>query len=93
MSLTEQTLPEWQEKFLSYKDLKKQLKLIYPNKWPRLDDDGKEVNDFVNLLEKEIDKFNTFFIEKEEDYIIQLKVSFSFPHLFFARIAVDLTYP
>lgn len=76
MSLIELTLPEWQDKFLSYKDLKKQLKLIYPNKRQRLDDDddGKEVNDFVNLLEKEIDKFNTFFIEKEEDYIIQLKV-------------------
>ncbi|MCE3216776.1 hypothetical protein HAX54_007999 [Datura stramonium] len=76
MTLIEQTLPDWQDKFLSYKDLKKQLKLIYPNKGQRLDDgiDGKEVNDFVNLLEKEIDKFNSFFIEKEEDYIIQLEV-------------------
>lgn len=77
MALIEQTLPEWKDKFLSYKDLKKQLKLIYPNKRQRVDDDGinrKEINDFVVLLEEEIEKFNSFFIEKEEDYIIQLKV-------------------
>ncbi|OIT28989.1 spx domain-containing protein 1 [Nicotiana attenuata] len=83
MALIEQTLPEWKDKFLSYKDLKKQLKLIYPHKRQRLDDDGinrKEINDFVVLLEEEIEKFNSFFIEKEEDYIIQLKVSFSFPY-------------
>ncbi|MCD7450309.1 hypothetical protein HAX54_005286 [Datura stramonium] len=83
----EETLPEWQDKFLSYKDLKKELKLIYPQdgdgdrpkKRQRLDDDKeevvtKEVNDFVKLLEEEIEKFNSFFVEKEEDYIIQLKV-------------------
>ncbi|KAK4349121.1 hypothetical protein RND71_031876 [Anisodus tanguticus] len=80
----EETLPEWQDKFLCYKDLKKELKLIYPQpqdgdrpkKRLRLDDDDvtKEVNDFVKLLEQEIEKFNSFFVEKEEDYIIQLKV-------------------
>ncbi|XP_015083677.1 SPX domain-containing protein 1-like [Solanum pennellii] len=77
----EETLPEWQDKFLSYKDLKKELKLIYPQddrpiKKQRLNNDEltKEVNDFVKLLEEEIDKFNTFFVEKEEDYIIHLKV-------------------
>ncbi|XP_022754500.1 SPX domain-containing protein 2-like isoform X3 [Durio zibethinus] len=43
--LIEEALPDWKDKFLSYKDLKKQLKLIYPkdgskkqpNKRPRLD--------------------------------------------------------
>ncbi|KAK4338576.1 hypothetical protein RND71_043063 [Anisodus tanguticus] len=78
----EETLPKWQDKFLCYKDLKKELKLIYPQpqdgdrpkKRQRLDDVTKEVNDFVKLLEQEIDKFNSFFVEKEEDYIIQLKV-------------------
>ncbi|KAL6985276.1 hypothetical protein U1Q18_018653 [Sarracenia purpurea var. burkii] len=105
-NLMEQTLPDWQDKFLSYKDLKKQLKLIYPkdgeaitscsgrpNKRPRLADDGgraeavpadvaeereedvtKEVIDFVRLLEDEIEKFNAFFVDKEEEYIIRLKV-------------------
>lgn len=106
-NLIEQTLPDWRDKFLSYKDLKKQLKLIYPksgdpslsssssstvrrpNKRPRLTDDGdaaaaeeeeavvvvtKEVIDFVRLLEDEIDKFNAFFVDQEEEYVIRLKV-------------------
>lgn len=93
-SLIEETLPEWRDKFLSYKDLKKQLKLIYPkeeeeehrNKRRRLDpeSDGpdcapsREVVDFVMLLEVEIDKFNAFFVDKEEEYVIRLKVIFCF---------------
>ncbi|KAK9279610.1 hypothetical protein L1049_013289 [Liquidambar formosana] len=95
-SLIEETLPDWRDKFLSYKDLKKQLKLIYPkegqtpSKRPRFDDravdddctDGvggerdevtKEVIDFVRLLEDEIEKFNAFFVDKEEMYVITLK--------------------
>jgi hypothetical protein len=84
----EETLPDWRDKFLSYKDLKKQLKLIYPkegdkplNKRPRLDDDQmesgeaeKEVIDFVRVLEDEMEKFNSFIVEKEEDYVIKWKV-------------------
>ncbi|KAM5564502.1 SPX domain-containing protein 1-like [Rosa sericea] len=100
--LIEEALPEWRDKFLSYKDLKKQLKLIYPkdggrppSKRPRLsgddearkdggdfadaDDNGeggdvsKAVADFVRLLENEMDKFNSFFEEKEEEYVIRWK--------------------
>lgn len=87
----EQTLPDWRDKFLSYKDLKKQLKLIVPkddsssSKRRRLDDDGvmegevsKEVNDFLRLLEVEIEKFNGFFVEKEEEYVIKWKVNSKF---------------
>ncbi|GFY99748.1 SPX domain-containing protein 2 [Actinidia rufa] len=33
----------------------------------------KEENDFIELLEAELEKFNAFFVEKEEDYIIRLK--------------------
>ncbi|KAJ7966176.1 SPX domain-containing protein [Quillaja saponaria] len=90
-SLIEETLPGWQDKFLSYKDLKKQLNLIYPkddenraSKRPRLaveegtveignEDVGevtKEVNDFQKLLEVEIEKFNEFYDDKEEHYVI-----------------------
>ncbi|KAG8652055.1 SPX domain-containing protein 1 [Manihot esculenta] len=92
----EETLPEWRDKFLSYKELKKRLKLIEPNKGgdrptkrPRLGDgdssiDGaaggdnkdamtKEEIDFIKLLEDELEKFNTFFVEMEEEYIIRLK--------------------
>lgn len=102
--LIEEALPEWRDKFLSYKDLKKQLKLIYPkdgdmplSKRPRLSEDqartdggdladenseggdvSKEVADFVRLLENEMEKFNSFFEEKEEEYVIRWKVFFFF---------------
>ncbi|KAJ8753123.1 hypothetical protein K2173_017678 [Erythroxylum novogranatense] len=80
----EETLPEWRDKFLSYKELKKRLKLLDPHKErpgkrPRLDaaDSKKgmteeEIN-FIRLLEDELEKFNAFFMEKEEEYIIRLK--------------------
>lgn len=85
----EETLPEWQDKFLSYKELKKKLKLLEPrggvenrpNKRSRSSDPNstdtdptKEELDFIRLLEEELDKFNSFFVEKEEEYIIRLKV-------------------
>ncbi|XP_030511316.1 SPX domain-containing protein 1-like [Rhodamnia argentea] len=83
----EETLPEWREKFLSYKDLKKRLKLIdpkggdRPSKRPRLEEEAggggegmtKEEIEFIRLLEDELEKFNNFFVEKEEEYIIKLK--------------------
>ncbi|MCL7037271.1 hypothetical protein MKW94_026466 [Papaver nudicaule] len=101
----EETLPEWRDKFLSYKDLKKKLKSIDPkcngvaaetrsSKRPRLSNDNGEdgviavVNnkdkdimngmsreeiDFIRLLEDELEKFNWFFVDKEEEYIIRLK--------------------
>ncbi|CAI0542913.1 unnamed protein product [Linum tenue] len=59
----DETLPEWRDKFLSYKELKKI-------------DGGvtEEEIDFIKLLEDELEKFNSFFVEKEEEYIIRLKV-------------------
>ncbi|KAE8658258.1 SPX domain-containing protein 1 [Hibiscus syriacus] len=92
----EETLPDWRDKFLSYKELKKKLKLIEPksnerpNKRLRLDKNyvdivgtgdkvgegygmSKEESDFIELLEEELEKFNAFFMEKEEEYIIRLK--------------------
>ncbi|CAD6336361.1 unnamed protein product [Miscanthus lutarioriparius] len=86
-----ETLPEWRDKFLSYKDLKKRLKLIGAGngaerqpKRARRDDAGDadasaaaamtpEEADFMRLLEAELDKFNSFFVEKEEEYIIRQK--------------------
>nr|QWT68765.1 SPX domain containing protein 3 [Astragalus sinicus] len=67
----EQTLPDWRDQFLSYKNLKKQLKIMCPKDAitpPRLDRD--QVNHFRFLLELEIDKFNYFFLNKEEEYVI-----------------------
>lgn len=86
-SQIEKTLPEWRDKFLSYKELKKKLKSLEPAsaddrpvKRLKVDsgntDTGemsKEESDFRNLLENELEKFNNFFVEKEEEYIIRLK--------------------
>eukprot|EP01018_Ginkgo_biloba_P026217 Gb_06615 [translate_table: standard] len=138
----EETLPEWRDKFLSYKDLKKRVKFISTvmeasasldkeeikcescgeasqgSKKRRiisdgaLDTDGEvdsdsastsvdisknnssngsnqdagckdlelfngnmtvEESDFVQLLNAEIEKFNAFFMEQEEEYIIRQK--------------------
>lgn len=88
-----ETLPEWRDKFLSYKDLKKRLKHIADagagerqSKRQRAGDGGidgspppppivtPEEAGFVCLLEAELEKFNAFFIEKEEEYIIRQKV-------------------
>jgi SPX domain protein involved in polyphosphate accumulation len=80
-----ETLPEWRDKFLSYKDLKKRLKLLCAggerrSKRPRVGDGSSppamtaEEAAFVALLEAELDKFNGFFLGKEEDYVIRQKV-------------------
>jgi SPX domain protein involved in polyphosphate accumulation len=91
--LIEETLPDWRDKFLSYKDLKKQLKTIFPkeedcscrpNKRHKVNGNAetpeedsvvtKEVIDFVKLLEEEIHKFNVFFLDQQEEYIIRFEV-------------------
>lgn len=73
--LIEQTLPEWRDKFLSYKILKKQLKVMCPkDAQTPLGLDVDQVNHFLYLLEVEIDKFNVFFVNKEEEYVIKWKV-------------------
>ncbi|XP_019083590.1 PREDICTED: SPX domain-containing protein 2-like isoform X3 [Camelina sativa] len=89
----EETLPEWRDKFLSYKELKKKLKLMEPrsvdnrrpSKRSRSDSNSNSVDsdptagmtkeelDFISLLEDELEKFNSFFVEQEEEYIIRLK--------------------
>ncbi|CAM0946252.1 unnamed protein product [Alopecurus aequalis] len=85
-----ETLPEWRDKFLSYKKLKKRLKLIADaraverrSKRQRIGSDGShggsplpmtpEEAGFVCLLEAELEKFNAFFLGKEEDYVIRQK--------------------
>ncbi|XP_021280831.1 SPX domain-containing protein 3 [Herrania umbratica] len=71
----EETLPAWQDKFLSYKELKKLVRLI--SSAPLLSVEsmeyGKAEAKFVYLLNNEIDKFNVFFMEQEEDFIIRHK--------------------
>ncbi|KAK1312545.1 SPX domain-containing protein 1 [Acorus calamus] len=79
----EETLPEWRDKFLSYKDLKKRLKLIAGGgeraiKRRRLEDRTVEAvemimeePDFIRLLEAELKKVNAFFEKMEEEYVIR----------------------
>ncbi|KAK7280322.1 hypothetical protein RJT34_25385 [Clitoria ternatea] len=67
----EQTLPDWRDQFLCYKILKKQLKFMSPKDGqtpPLLN--ANDLNHFLNLLELEIEKFNAFFVDKEEEYVI-----------------------
>ncbi|EEF50322.1 xenotropic and polytropic murine leukemia virus receptor, putative [Ricinus communis] len=69
----QETLPDWRDKFLSYKDLKKLVRLLSSD--PLLSSGSIEYRkaeaEFVYLLNNEIDKFNAFFMEQEEDFIIR----------------------
>ncbi|XP_071688728.1 SPX domain-containing protein 3-like [Rutidosis leptorrhynchoides] len=64
----QETLPGWREMYLNYKDLKKLVKLISSS----LEIENSEA-EFVYLLNNEIEKFNAFFMEQEEDFIIRHK--------------------
>ncbi|KAH0461405.1 hypothetical protein IEQ34_008980 [Dendrobium chrysotoxum] len=71
----DETLPEWRDKFLSYKPLKKLIKNLQP--------DGEEGADghpwfgleewFVRILDEELEKFNDFYVDKEEEFVIRLQ--------------------
>jgi SPX domain protein involved in polyphosphate accumulation len=82
----QETLPGWRDKFLSYKELKKLVRLI--SSAPMLLNGsleyGKAEEEFVYLLNSEIEKFNAFFMEQEEDFVIWHKVIIhQFNHVFF----------
>jgi len=90
----EETLPEWRDKYLCYKPLKKLLKNIpatddhqppleaaddsvdsaahAPSEWALPPLAGLE-EWFVNILSEELEKFNDFYVEKEEDFIIRFQ--------------------
>lgn len=72
---TEESLPEWRDKYLSYKKLKKLVKLISsaPATLNISLHYGKAEAEFMYLLNAEIDKFNAFFMEQEEDFVIRHK--------------------
>ena len=72
----EKTLPEWRDKYLRYKLLKKQLNNmapaagVLPVRMPTPEFQGR----FVAVLTAEIEKFNDFYVEMEEDFIIHSQV-------------------
>ncbi|XP_051117741.1 SPX domain-containing protein 4 [Andrographis paniculata] len=72
----EETLPEWRDKYLSYKPLKKLLKNIPVPDQENLPPEGRltELEEwFVGILNEELDKFNDFYVNKEEEFIIRLQ--------------------
>uniref|UniRef100_A0A2N9ICE6 SPX domain-containing protein n=2 Tax=Fagus sylvatica TaxID=28930 RepID=A0A2N9ICE6_FAGSY len=71
----QETLPGWRDKFLSYKELKKLVRLISsaPTLLNGSLEYGKAEEEFVYLLNNEIEKFNAFFMEQEEDFVIRHK--------------------
>ncbi|KAM7483648.1 hypothetical protein LguiB_008231 [Lonicera macranthoides] len=64
-----ETVPEWEGEYISYKDLKKQLKLIVNRSSNTTEDIC-----FVQLLYSNLNKFQQFFMDKEEEYIIRLQI-------------------
>lgn len=79
----EETLPEWRDKFLCYKPLKKFLK-NFPATSPIPGGDdlgptttGNNNNNlqhwFVRILNEELEKFNDFYVDKEEEFVIRFQ--------------------
>lgn len=88
----EETLPEWRDKFLNYKPLKKLLKNLPPSvdfaedapHPPPLD-----LQDwFVRILNEELEKFNDFYVDKEEEFVIRFQVNLN-PRLL-ANLGFDI---
>ncbi|PPD87035.1 hypothetical protein GOBAR_AA38050 [Gossypium barbadense] len=69
----EESLPAWRDKFLSYKELKKLVRQISSAESCVEYGKANAEAEFVHLLNNEIDKFNVFFMEQEEDFIIRHK--------------------
>nr|GLL39196.1 SPX domain-containing protein 4 [Ipomoea trifida] len=78
----EDTLPEWRDKYLRYKPLKKLLKSLpaHPSAGGGGGDDSfqppphSELHDwFIRLLTEDLEKFNDFYVEQEEEFIIRFQ--------------------
>ena len=84
----QETLPGWRDKFLSYKELKKLVRSISsaPTLLNGSFEYGRAEEEFVYLLNNEIEKFNAFFVEQEEDFVIRNKVLFVFLVLLFQTL-------
>ena len=85
--LLDDSIPQWRNQFIDYKSLKKALKHI--SFLPHDDETFRNLHtnnphdqrshmlqgvDFIGLLNTEIDKMNSFFLEKEEEFVIRLQV-------------------
>ena len=85
--LLDDSIPQWRNQFIDYKSLKKALKHIsflphdeeiFRNLHTKNPHDQRshmlQGMDFIGLLNTEIDKMNSFFLEKEEEFVIRLQV-------------------
>ena len=68
----EASLPEWRDKFLAYKRLKRLVRLVPSSPPPRR---RAAEAAFLRLLDAEVDRFNAFFLEQEEDFVIRRRVA------------------
>ncbi|CAN6283103.1 unnamed protein product [Urochloa humidicola] len=69
----EESLPEWRDKFLAYKRLKRLVRLVPAGSSAAAPRRRAAEAAFVRLLDGEVDRFNTFFLEQEEDFVIRHK--------------------
>ena len=68
----EESLPEWRDKFLAYKRLKRLVRLVPSSPPPRR---RAAEAAFLRLLDGEVDRLNAFFLEQEEDFVIRRRVA------------------
>jgi SPX domain protein involved in polyphosphate accumulation len=79
----EESLPEWRDKFLAYKRLKRLVRLVSAtassssSSSPRRRGSAAEAA-FLRLLDAEVDRFNAFFLEREEDFVIRHRARSTF---------------
>ncbi|XP_066347423.1 SPX domain-containing protein 5-like [Miscanthus floridulus] len=71
----EESLPEWRSHFLNYKELKRRVNAVSSSSSPPAASASPSSSraaeaDFLTLLDAEIDKFNAFFLEREEEFVI-----------------------
>ncbi|XP_024025323.1 SPX domain-containing protein 4 [Morus notabilis] len=70
----EETLPEWRDKFLCYKPLKKLLKNVPTDSDAENRPNNPDLQDwFIRILNEELDKFNDFYVDKEEEFVIRFQ--------------------
>ncbi|CAL4924777.1 unnamed protein product [Urochloa decumbens] len=68
----EESLPEWRDKFLAYKRLKRLVRLVPAGPSAAAVPRRRAAEAaFVRLLDGEVDRFNAFFLEQEEDFVIR----------------------
>ncbi|RAL40867.1 hypothetical protein DM860_008565 [Cuscuta australis] len=84
----EETLPEWRDKYLRYKHFKKLLKSLPAPSSPSVNPHAAagaggdsfrppqpvDLHDwFIRLLREDLEKFNDFYVEQEEEFIIRFQ--------------------